>query len=78
MDQWRNQRENKKYLETNDNKIQQSKTYWIRKSSSKRKFYSNTTLLQETINISNNLSLHLKQLKTKEQIKQKVVSGKKS
>ena len=37
------------------------------KSSSKREVYSNTILPQETRNISNNLTLHIKQLEKKEQ-----------
>ena len=41
------------------------------KSSSKREVYSNTSLPQETRKISNNLTLHLKQL-DKEQTKPKV------
>ena len=43
-----------------------------RKSSSKREFYSNTILLPETRNISNNLILHLKQLEKEEQKNLKV------
>ena len=42
------------------------------KSSSKREFYSNTILLPETRNISNNLILHLKQLEKEEQKNLKV------
>ena len=43
-----------------------------RKSSSKRKVYSNTILPQETRKISNNLTLHLKQLEKEEQKNPKV------
>ena len=46
------------------------------KSSSKREFYSNTSLPQETRKISNNLTLHLKQLEKEVQTKPKV-SGRK-
>ena len=42
------------------------------KSNSKREVYSNTILSQETRKISNNLSLHLKQLEKEEQTKPKV------
>ena len=42
------------------------------KSSSKRDVYSNTILPQETQNISNYLSLHVKQLEKEEQKNTKV------
>ena len=42
------------------------------KSSSKREVYSNTILLQETRKISNNLTLHPKELEKEEQTKPKV------
>ena len=42
------------------------------KSSSKREVYSYTSLPQETRKISNNLSLHLKELEKEEQTKCKV------
>ena len=42
------------------------------KSSSKREVYSNTTSPQETRKISNNLTLHLKQLEKEEKRKPKV------
>ena len=42
------------------------------KSSSKRKVYSNTSLSQETRKISNNLTLHLKELEKEEQTKPKI------
>ena len=42
------------------------------KSSSKREVYSNTSLPQETRKISNNLTLHLKELGKEEQTKPKV------
>ena len=51
---------------------QRSKTYRMQESSSKREVYSNTILPQETRNISNSLSLHLKQLEREEQTKPKV------
>ena len=46
------------------------------KSSSKREVYSNSISPQETRKISNNLTLHLKQLENEEQRKPKV-SGRK-
>ena len=42
------------------------------KSSSKREVYSNTISPQETRKISNNLTLHLKQLEKEEQRKPKI------
>ena len=42
------------------------------KSSSKRKVYSYTSLPQETRKISNNLTLHLKELEKEEQTKPKI------
>ena len=42
------------------------------KSNSKRVIYSDTTLPQETREVSNNLTLHLKQLEKEEQTKPKV------
>ena len=42
------------------------------KSSAKREVYSNSILPQETRKISNNLTLHLKQLEKEEQRKPKV------
>ena len=42
------------------------------KSSSKREVYSNTSLSQETRKISNNLTLHLKQLEKEEQTNPKL------
>ena len=42
------------------------------KSSSKWEVYSHTILLQETRKISNNLTLHLKELKKEEQTKPKI------
>ena len=53
--------ETKKYLETND-KHDKPKPNGDSKSSFKREVYSNTILPQKTRNISNNLTLHLKQL----------------
>ena len=47
------------------------------KSSSKREVYSYTSLPQETRKISNNLSLHLKELEKEEQTKSKVSKRKK-
>ena len=48
------------------------------KSSSKREVYSNTILSQETRKISNDLTLHLKELEKEEQKNPKLVEGKKS
>ena len=48
------------------------------KSSVKREVYSNTSLTQETREISNNLNLHLKQLEKEEPKTPKLVEGKKS
>ena len=48
------------------------------KRSAKREVYNNTTLAQETRKISNNLTLHLKQLDQEGQIKPKLGEGKKS
>ena len=42
------------------------------KSNSKREVYSNTILPQETIKISNKLTLHLKELEKEEQTKPKI------
>ena len=42
------------------------------KSSSKREVYNNTGLPQETRKISNNLTLHLKQLEKEKQTKLKI------
>ena len=42
------------------------------KSSSKREVYSNTIVPQETIKISNKLTLHLKELEKEEQTKPKI------
>ena len=56
-----------KYLETNENGNTTIRNLWERsKSSSKREVYSDTSLPQETIQISNNLTLHLKKLEKEE------------
>ena len=58
MGQQRNQRKNKKYLETNENGNTAYQNLWdTAKSSSKRKVYSNKGLLQRTRKISQNLTL---------------------
>jgi len=44
----------------------------MQQNSFKREVYSNTSLSQETRKISNNLTLHLKQLEKEEQTKPKV------
>ena len=46
------------------------------KSSPKREVYSNTSLPQETRKISNNLTLHLKELEKEEQTKPKAIRRK--
>ena len=62
-DNWRNQREIKiKNLETKGNEDTTIQNMSFSKSSSKREVYSNTSLPLETRKISNNLTLHLKQL----------------
>ena len=48
------------------------------KSSGKREVYSNTSLPQEIREISNNLTLHLKQLEKEEPKTPKLLEGKKS
>ena len=48
------------------------------KSSSKREVYSNIILPQETRKITNNLTIHLKQLEKEEQKTPKLAEGKKS
>ena len=53
-------------------KVHDLKPMGCSKSSSKREVYSYTILPQETRNISNNLTLHLKQLEKVEQTKPKV------
>ena len=57
MAHWRNKRENKKYLETNESqKSDDPEPMQCSKSSSKRKIYSNTILPQDTRKIPNNQS----------------------
>ena len=68
----------KKYLETNYNENNDPKPVWCSKSSPKREVYSNTSLLQDTGKILNNLTLHLKQLEKERQQNPKLVEGKKS
>ena len=74
----KNQRGNKKYMETKENK-KQSKNLWILdiKSSSKREVYSNTGLLQETRKISNKQSKHTINRTRMRRIKPKEVEGRK-
>ena len=73
VDHWRNQRGNQK--------IPRDKWQWkhddpkpvgCSKSSSKREVYSYTSLPQEIRKISNNLTLHLKELEKQEQRKPEV------
>ena len=63
----------KKYLETSRNeKNDDPKSMGHSKGSSKREVYSDTSLPQETRKISNNLTLHLKELQKEEQTKPRV------
>ena len=52
VDHWRNQRGNKKYLETNEQKHKNLKPMGHSKNSSEGEVYSNTILAQETRKIS--------------------------
>ena len=52
MDHWRNEREIKRYLDTNEENMR-SKTYGMQQDSSKKEVYSNTCLPQETRKSSN-------------------------
>ena len=64
----------KKYLETNDNENTMiQKPVGCRKSSSKREVHSNSSSPQEIRKISKNLTLHLKQLKKKNNENPKLV-----
>ena len=58
-------------------KHKDSKPMGSSKSSSKRKAYSNIILPQETRKISDNLTLHLKQLEKEDKTKPKVSRRKK-
>ena len=67
MDHWRNQRKIKQYLKTKYNEYTMIQNIWDaakKKKTSKREVYSKIILPQETRKISNNLTLHLKQLET--------------
>ena len=68
-DQWRNQRGNQKLPRNKWQwKHNDPKPVGFSKSSSKRGFYSNKIVPQETRKVSkNNLTLHLKQLDKEEQ-----------
>ena len=71
-DHWRNQRGNQKIPRDKwQQKHDDPKPMGCSKSSSKKQVYSNTSLPQETRKISNNLTLHLKEVE-KEQTKPKV------
>ena len=67
-------RENKKFLETNDNENTTTQKLWdAAKAVLRGKFYSNTILPQETRKTSNsNLTLHLKQLEKEKQKNPKI------
>ena len=63
----------KKYLETNDNENTSIQNmFGCSNSSSKREVYSSTSLPQETRKITNNISLHLKEVEKEEQKTPKV------
>ena len=65
------------YLETNENESMTVQNLQGAAKAVLREVYSNTILPQETRKITNNLSLHLKQLKKNKQ-NQKLVEGKTS
>ena len=72
-------KEIKMCIETNENESMTTQTLWDSvKAVLKGKFYTNTTLPQETREKSNNLTLHLKQLEKEEIRTAKLVEGKKS
>ena len=74
MGHWRNQREIKKYLETNENENTTIQNLWdAAKAVLRGKFVAVQSYLrkQEKSQI-NNLTLHLKQLEKEEQTKPKV------
>ena len=50
------------YLETNEDGNTAFQDLWDTEDSSKREVYSNTDLPWETVTISNNLTLHIKEL----------------
>ena len=62
----------RKYLETNYNENAMIQNLWDAVKAVLSEVYSNTSLPQETRKISNNLSLHLKELENEEQTKPKV------
>ena len=78
MGRGRNQRGNKKHLETNENENAMTQNLWdAAKSSSKREVYINIILPQELRKISNNPTLCLKQQEKEEQ-SPNLAEGKKS
>ena len=74
MDHRRNQRGNKKYIESNENKNTTIQNLWdAAKAVLKREVYSNAVLPQETNKkFSNHLTLHLKQLEKEKETKCRV------
>jgi len=73
MAHWRNKRENKKYLETNESKkYDDPEPMQCSKSSSKRKIYSNTILPQDTRKIPNNQSNLIPRQRQQEKQEQKI------
>ena len=75
IDHLKNQRGNQKILRDKW-KYYSPKPMGCSKSSSKREVYSNMSLPQETRKISNNVTLHKKQLEKEEQSKPKVSTRK--
>ena len=72
-------KDNKKYLETNENENTMIQNLWdTAKAKSKREVYSDTSLPQETRKISNKLTWYLKQLEIEEQTKPKISKRKKN
>ena len=72
-------KDNKKYLETNENENTMIQNLWdTAKAKSKREVYSDTSLPQETRKISNKLTWYLKQLEIEEQTKPKISKKKKN
>ena len=70
-------KEIKMCIETNENESMTTQTLWDSvKAVLKGKFYTNTTLPQETREKSNNLTLHLKQLEEEDMKNSKVSRSK--
>ena len=79
MGHWRNQRRNQKIPGDKWKwKHNHPKSVGHSKSSPKRRVYSDKILPKEARKISNNLTLHLKELEKEAQTKPKLVEGNKS